>query len=80
MAEGSVPGRDDGHRLPLRIAALGRHTPAYVFGNLADILHHGRNVGEYLFVFALENVIGRAGSGSDEEGVVDESFAQRIDR
>ena len=53
VAEPSVERRDDGHRLALRVAAFGRDAAADVFRDLADVLHHGRYVGENRLVLAL---------------------------
>ena len=52
---------------------------AEVIRDLADVLHHGRNVGKDALVFALEDVIRRIARRADDERVVDESLAQRVD-
>ena len=47
-------------------------------GNPADVVHHGRNVGKYVFVLALKNVIGGLPFGADDERIVDKTLAQRV--
>ena len=79
ITEFSVMGRDHGHRFAHRVAAFGDDLTADVLGDLAYVLHHGRDVGEDLLVLALENVVRCIALRADDERVVDESLAQRVD-
>ena len=68
--------RDDGHHLAPRVASGRNDAAADVFRDPADVVHHGRHVGENGLVLALEDVVGGICFGADDERVVDESFAQ----
>ena len=68
--------RDDGHHLAPRVASGRNDAAADVFRDPADVVHHGRHVGENGLVLALEDVVGGICFGADDECVVDESFAQ----
>ena len=79
MIELSVAGCNHGHRLASGVAPGGCDTAADMIRHFADVLHHGRNVGKDALVFALEDVIRRIARRADDERVVDESLAQRVD-
>ena len=79
VIELSVAGRNHGHRLASGVAPGGCDTAADMVRHFADVLHHGRNVGKDALVFALEDVIRRIARHADDERVVDESLAQRVD-
>ena len=70
--------RDDGHHLAPRVASGRNDAAADVFRDPADVVHHGRNVGKYVFVLALKNVIGGLPFGADDERIVDKTLAQRV--
>ena len=74
-----VAGRDDRHHLAQGIASLGHDAAADVIRDLADVLHHGRDIGEDVLVLSLEDVVGGAAFRADDEGVVDKALAQRVD-
>ena len=73
-----LSGRDHGHHFAPGIAACRDDSAADVVGNPADVVHHGRNVGKYVFVLALKNVIGGLPFGADDERIVDKTLAQRV--
>ena len=79
VIELSVAGRNHGHRLASGVAPGGCDAAADMIRHFADVLHHGRNVGKDALVFALEDVIRRIARRADDERVVDESLAQRVD-
>ena len=74
-----VVGRDDRHHFAPGIASLGHDAAADVIRDFADVLHHGRNVGEDVLILPLEDVVGGIAFGADDEGVVDKTLAQRVD-
>ncbi len=75
----SVAGRDDRHHFAPGIASLGHDAAADVIRDFADVLHHGRDIGEDVLVLPLEDVVGGIAFGADDEGVVDKTLAQRVD-
>ena len=54
----AVGGSNHREHLMLRVAVGCHHFLAQVVGHAHDVVHHGRHVGKYVLVFALQHIAG----------------------